>query len=64
MAVTYKKKMILVGMMLLISCMGLFLVISTDEVKNENRIRVECENYTLENTESGVKIVCPDGAKP
>lgn len=38
MAVTYKKKMILVGMMLAISSMGLFLVISTDDVKNNNRV--------------------------
>lgn len=45
MAVTYKKKMILVGFMLLISSMGLFLVISTGMIKDEH---TSTGKYTVE----------------
>ena len=55
MALAYKKKMVLVGLMLLISFIGLFIVISTDDVKNDNRV-----DFKLVDNSTGKYIVTYD----
>ena len=55
MAINPKKKMVLVILMLVISSAGLYLVISTDEIKNDNRV-----DFRIVDNSTGKYIVTYD----
>ena len=55
MAVNPKKKIILVILMLAISSAGLYLVISTDEIKNDNKV-----DFRIVDNSTGKYIVTYD----